>query len=68
MTCLADDTNLLASSNNVQDLGNVLLSEVTNVDGWATNNKVPLHGSKTKIILIEGQCLGKRFRNEDRKL
>ena len=33
MTCLADDTNLLASSNNVQDLGNILLSEVTNVDG-----------------------------------
>lgn len=43
----ADDTTLLASSNNVQDLENILSCEVAKVDEWSTNNKLPLNCSKT---------------------
>ena len=50
-----DHTTLF--SNNVQDLENIFLSEVANVDEWATTNKLPLNSSKTKIILIDGQRL-----------
>ena len=41
---------------------------VSNVNEWATNNKLPLNCSKTKTILIDGPRLRKRLRNEDRKL
>ena len=66
----ADDTTLLASSDcaNVEELKNTLSSEVSNVNEWATNNKLPLNCSKTKTILIDGPRLRKRLRNEDRKL
>ena len=65
-----DDTTLLASSDcaNVEELKNTLSSEVSNVNEWATNNKLPLNCSKTKTILIDGPRLRKRLRNEDRKL
>ena len=57
-TCInlfADDTTLLASSNNVQDLENILLSEVVNVDEWATDNKLSRYCFKTKVIQIDVQ-------------
>ena len=65
-----DETTFLASSDcaNVEELKNTLSSEVSNVNEWATNNKLPLNCSKTKTILIDGPCLRKRLRNEDRKL
>ena len=66
----ADDTTLLASSDylNIEELKNTLSREVSNVDEWATNNKLPLNCSKTKTILINGPRLRKRLSNEDRKL
>ena len=66
----AADTTLLASSDcaNVEELKNTLSSEVSNLNEWATNNKLPLNCSKTKTILIDGPHLRKRLRNEDRKL
>ena len=48
----ADDTTLLQSSDNVQDL---------------ENNKLPLNCFNTKTILIDGQRLRNRFSSEDRK-
>ena len=56
-----DDTTLLASSNhqNVEELKNILSREVSNVNEWATNNKLPLNCSKTKPILIDGPRLQK---------
>ena len=52
----ANDTTLLAASDfaNVEDLENTLSLEVSNVDEWATNNKLPLNCSKTTTILIDG--------------
>ena len=52
----ANDTTRLAASDfaNVEDLENILSREVSNVDEWATNNKLPLNCSKTKTILIDG--------------
>ena len=47
------------SSDNVQDIENILSCVVANVDEWAVNNKLPLNCSKTKIILIDGQRLRK---------
>ena len=66
----ADDTTLLASSDylNIEVLKNTLSREVSNVDEWATNNKLPLNCSKTKTILINGPRLRKRLSNEVRKL
>ena len=66
----ADDTTLLASSDcaNVEELKNTLSSEVSNVNEWATNNKLPLNCSKTKTMLIDGPRLRKRLSNEGRKL
>ena len=66
----ADDTTLLASSDylNIEELKNTLSREVSNVDEWATNNKLPLNCSKTKTILINGPRLRKRLSYEDRKL
>ena len=48
----ADDTTLLASCGhlNVEELKNTLSREVSNVNEWATNNKLPLNCSKTKKI------------------
>lgn len=63
----ADDTTHLTSSNNVQDLETILLSEIANVDEWETDNRLPRNCFKTKIIQINGQRLGKRLSNEDRK-
>ena len=65
---LADDTTLLASSNcaNVEELKNILSSEVSNVNEWATNTKLPLNCSK--IMLIDRPRLQKRLSNEGRKL
>ena len=51
----ADDTTLLASSDNVQDLENILSCEVASVVEWATYNKLPLNCFKTKTILVDGQ-------------
>lgn len=67
---LADDTTLLAFSDcaNVEELKNILSSEVSNVNEWATNNKLPLNCSKMKIMLIDGQRLQKRLSNEGQKL
>lgn len=48
----ADDTTLLLSSDNVQDL---------------EKPKLPLNCSSTKTMLIDGQRLRKRFSSEDRK-
>ena len=66
----ADNITLPTASDfaNVEDLENTLSREVSNVDEWATNNKLPLNCSKTKTIPIDGQRLGKRFNKEDRKL
>ena len=66
----ADDTTLLASSDyiNVEELKNTLSREVSNVDEWATNNKLQLNYSETKTVLIDGPRLRKRLSNEDRKL
>ena len=66
----ADETTLLASSDhlNVQELKNTLSREVSNVNEWETNNKLPLNCFKTKKILIDGPRLRKRLSNEDRKL
>jgi len=66
----ADDTTLPTSSDcaNVEELKNTLSSEVSNVNEWATNNKLPLNCSKTKTMLIDGLCLRKRLSNEGRKL
>ena len=66
----ADDTTLLASSDyiNVEELKNTLSREVSNVDEWATNNKLQLNYSETKTVLIDGLRLRKRLSNEDRKL
>ena len=66
----ADDTILLASSDylNVEELKNTLSREVSNVNEWATNNKLPLNCPKTKTILINGPRLGKRLSNEDCEL
>ena len=52
----ANDTTLLAASDfaNVEDLENTLSLEVSNVDKWATNNKLPLNCSKTTTILSDG--------------
>ena len=52
----ANDTTLLAASDfaNVEDLENTLSLEVSNVDEWATNNKLPVNCSKTTTILIDG--------------
>ena len=52
----ANDTTPLAASDvaNVEDLENTLSLEVSNVDEWATNNKLPLNSSKTTTILIDG--------------
>ena len=52
----ANDTTLLAASDfaNIEDLENTLSLEVSNVDEWATNNKLPLNCSKTTTILIDG--------------
>ena len=52
----ANDTTLLAASDfaNVEDLENTLSLEVSNVDEWATNNKLPLNCSKTMTILNDG--------------
>ena len=52
----ANDTTVLAASDvaNVEDLENTLSLEVSNVDEWATNNKLPLNCSKTTTILIDG--------------
>ena len=60
----ADDTILLASSDylNVEELKNTLSREVSNVNEWVTNNKLPLNCSKTKTILIDGPRLRKMFR------
>ena len=60
----ADDTTLLASSANVEELKNTLSSEVSNVNQWATNNELPLNCSKTKTILTDGPRLRKRLSNE----
>ena len=66
----ADDTTLLASSDyiNVEELKNTLSREVSNVDEWATNNKLQLNYSETKTVLIDGPRPRKRLSNEDRKL
>ena len=66
----ADETTLLASSDhlNVQELKNTLSREVSNVNEWETNNKLPLNCFKTNKILIDGPRLRKRLSNEDRKL
>ena len=66
----ADDTTLLTSSDylNVEKLKNTLSGKVSNVNKWATNNKLPLNCSKTKTITIDGPCLRKHSSNEDRKL
>ena len=66
----ADDTTHLASTDhrNVEELKNILSREVSNVNEWETNNKLPLNCSKTKMILIDGPRQRKRLSNEDRKL
>ena len=66
----ADDTTLLAISDfaNVEDLENTPSREVSNVDEWATNSKLPLNCFKTKTILVDGKRLGKRLNNGGHKL
>ena len=68
----ADNISLLTASDfaNVEDLENTraLSREVSNIYEWATNEKLTLNCSKTKTIPIDGQRVGKRLNNEDRKL
>ena len=66
----AHDTTLLAISDfaYVEDLENTLSREVSNVDEWATNSKLPLNCFKTKTILADGKRLVKRLNNGGCKL
>jgi len=48
----ADDTVLLQSDNNLGNLHNSVNHEMTKVMDWLTANKLSLHISKTKYMLI----------------
>jgi hypothetical protein len=51
-TIFADDTNLFASSKNIEELTQIVNSEFKKVTDFFRSNKLALHPEKTKVILF----------------
>ena len=67
----ADDTTLLAATdyNDINELNEKLSLEVSNVQNWATTNKLLLNTTnKTKTILISGKRLKAKLTPENQTL
>ena len=48
----ADDTQIDASSNNIESIANTLNADLANVSDWMKANKLSLNTSKTKYMII----------------
>ena len=57
----ADDSCLLVSGKNVQDIENTLSHELQNVSDWLVDNKLSLHLGKTESIIFGSH---KRLKNK----
>ena len=51
----ADDSTLISSGSNAQELSVSLKTDVTSVSRWSNHNKMSLNSKKTKIIKIYSQ-------------
>ena len=51
----ADDTNIFCSGENLQQLLDVISSELSKIKKWLDKNKLSLNLNKTKIMLF-GNC------------
>ncbi len=52
LALFADDTNIFCSGDNLQEILQVLTSEMGKLKGWFDRNKLSLNLSKTKIVLF----------------
>ena len=52
MCLYADDTQIFASSHDVDELAADLNSDLENISDWLTVNKLQSHSSKTKFMVI----------------
>ena len=52
MCLYADDTQIFASSHDVDELAADLNSDLENISDWLTVNKLQSHSSKTKFLVI----------------
>ena len=61
----ADDTKLTCTANfdSVGVLQSLLTTAISEVDQWATANKLPLNESKTKVLTINGKRLSTRIKH-----
>ena len=68
--CFFVVVTLLASADYtcINELKDKLSREVSNVDDWATANKLPLNSLKTKTILISGKRLKTKLTTADQEL
>ena len=48
----ADDTQIDASSNNIESIANTLNEDLANVSDWMKANKLSLNTSKTEYMII----------------
>ena len=62
----ADDTTLTSASNSdsVRVLQSSLTTAISEVDQWATANKLPLNEGKTKVLTITGKRLSTRINHD----
>ena len=49
----ADDTQIDASSNNIESIANTLNEDLANVSDWMKANKLSLNTSKTEYMIID---------------
>ena len=49
----ADDTQIDASSNNIESIANTLNEDLANVSDWMKVNKLSLNTSKTEYMIID---------------
>ena len=62
----ADDTTLTSAANfdSVGVLQSSLTTTISEVDQWATANKLPLNEGKTKVLIITGKQLSTRINHD----
>ena len=61
----ADDTNILMSGRNANELIRIMNGELLNIVDWLDSNKLSLNVSKTHFILFRSQGMRKPLINED---
>jgi hypothetical protein len=49
----ADDTNIFASSSNIQELETLMNTEISKVKEWCSSNKLSINFSKTNFMIVK---------------